>query len=300
MSSGRCSSCHGRGVWIAGPGARDPEGRIFRCPSCKGNGICEACRGTGGKFERRINYDGLVAVMANERVAGSCGECDRNDPPVVTGQDEVVFRGFYDGGELGVADRCEVRRVRAGDRYGLVIESAYNIGGSCRVLLPVQYRTLTVKGRMTDEFEVEVDGQVLVINVEGCVCVREVRDLQPKPSPVPAEQPPPSPPQVKPIPRPVTATRLPRPAPPRPKETKCKCCGQPRSEGKPECPNCGFTDWSVLVVALVFAVLCATVLAFRIGWWTWVACGLGGLAIYGAIWCVWLNVRAIRRKSRDG
>jgi hypothetical protein len=87
--------------------------------------------------------------------------------------------------------------------------------------------------------------------------------------------------------------------PPPPKKGQCKCCGQSRLGGNPECPNCGFIDWWLFVFDVAVSGGCASAFWFRTGGWTWVACGLGVLGVFGAIRCVWQNVRAVRRKAAD-
>jgi hypothetical protein len=300
VSSGRCSFCHGCGLSILGPGTTDGpggrnlEGWILRCDSCDGSGLCKHCHGTGEK--RAVKFVGGIVtdIWVEGEATGSCEQCDQKKPSELSGQEEVVFRGYHDGGEFGTDEHFVVKRVRAGDRFGLEIESGYNARGLSRVVLPIRYRTLTVTGRTIDEFEVEADGQMVVVRH---VRVAEVRDAQPKRAPAPVEKPPPSPTQVNRDRRQATATNSSLPTPPQPKEVKCRCCGQPRPDAKPECPNCGFTEWYVFVVLFAFAgVWAAIAYWFGAGWCIWIAGGLGGLGLLG----VGRNVWAHRRNARGG
>ena len=287
--SGRCSSCHGQGVWVSDGGGVDPEGRIGRCRQCDDWGKCQHCHGLG------------------------CSKCDRDEPPRASGDEEVVFSGFLDGGDFGQDDRFTVKRVRAGYLYGLVIESSYNAGGRRRVVLPAKYHRLEVVDQGSHWFEVEADEQILLVRHVRVVSVRDPELFKwPEPTPVaPASTPrstaaPSSTRRQRAAARSSTPRRPAAPAGAA-RVATCARCHQPRGS-ELTCPHCAYTDWLAIVLgwllglSLILAAVfwAPSIESAGLRWCVrWLGGGVGAIFLASMAWAAWIGLCARGRDSRQ-
>jgi hypothetical protein len=91
------------------------------------------------------------------------------------------------------------------------------------------------------------------------------------------------------------------PTRPAAKTVSCPCCRGLKAENQNPCPHCRFTEWPLVVGAIVVSLVCgaAAIIWFENVFWlfgSWIVCGL--TALLAVTFCIG-NVKALRRQRRD-